>query len=121
VLTSDGDLREIVATSTQVDPNTYRLPDYPATAAALRDGVMLEVHVDESSLDPDERAVLHRLGMASLLLVPLILDHKPFGILEMFYASRRRWTGRDIDNARILAQHVLHALGRVTPVDLDAQ
>ncbi len=121
VLGPGGELREIVATSTQVDPHTYRLADYPATAAALRDAVMLEVHADEASVDAAELAVLHRLRMASLLLVPLILDHKPFGVLEMFYATRRRWTGRDIENARILAQHVLHALGRVTPVAIDGQ
>lgn len=121
VLGDSGELREIVATSTQVDPNTYRLEDYPATAAALHDGVMLEVHADEASVDAGELAVLNRLGMASLLLVPLILDHKPCGILEMFYATRRRWTGRDIENARILAQHVLHALSRVRPADPDDQ
>jgi len=114
VLNDADELREIVVTSTQVDPESYRLVDYPATAAALRDGVMLEVQAKGSPVDAAELDVLHRLGMASLLLVPLILDHQPCGILEMFYEQPRRWTGRDLENARILAEHVLHALGRVT-------
>jgi GAF domain-containing protein len=75
---------------------------------------MLEVYRDQEDADPRERAVLDRLGLASLLLVPLIVDGKPCGVLEMFRDTPRRWTARDIQDARILAQHLAHALDRIT-------
>jgi EAL domain-containing protein (putative c-di-GMP-specific phosphodiesterase class I) len=112
-LDDHGDLREVIATGARLDPSPYALADYPATAAALRDGVMLEVHVDQDHSDPHERAILERLGMGSMLLVPLITDGRPCGVLELYRDAPRRWTGRDIRHARILGQHLAHALGRV--------
>jgi len=107
-------LHEVIATGADIDPSDYALADFPATAAALRDGVMLEVQAYCDDADPSERALLKRLGQASLLLVPLIIDGRPRGALELFRETRRRWTGRDIEDARILAQHLAHALDRLT-------
>ena len=112
-LSADGTLREVIATGADIDPTPYSLADYPATAAALRDGVMLEVYVDQQDTDPYERTLLDRLGMASLLLVPLTIEGVPKGALELFRESPRRWTARDIRDARILAQHLAHALDRL--------
>ena len=114
VLDEDGTLREVIATGADIDPTPYRLADYPATAAALRDGVMLEVYVDQEDADPYERALLDRLGMSSVLLVPLIVEGAPKGTVELFRDSPRRWSARDIRDARILAQHLAHALGRLS-------
>lgn len=112
-LDDQGNLSEVIATGAAIDPTPYALADYPATAAALRDGVMLEVHVDQDQSDPRERAILQRLGMGSMLLVPLIMDNVPCGVLELYRDVPRRWTGRDIKDARILGQHLAHALGRI--------
>ena len=113
LLGDDGTLREVIATGADIDPTPYRLADYPATAAALRDGVMLEVYVDQLNADPYERTLLDRLGMASLLLVPLTVEGAPKGAVELFRDSPRRWSARDIRDARILALHLAHALDRL--------
>lgn len=113
LLGADGALREIVATGAPIDPTAYHLHDFPATEASLRDAVMLEVHADQPDSDPAERAVLRRYGMASLLLVPLLLDDAPIGILELNRSRPHRWTARDISHARSLAEHVAHALQRL--------
>jgi hypothetical protein len=116
VLDVDGKLREIIATGAQIDPAAYELADYPATADALRQGVMLEVQAHEDGADPAERDVLRRLGQASLLLVPLRSDQRGLGVLELTSRTSRRWTGADIDNARILARHLVIALARITDI-----
>ena len=113
LLGEDGTLREVIATGADIDPTPYRLADYPATAAALRDGVMLEVYVDQVNADPYERTLLDRLGMTSLLLVPLTVEGVPKGALELFRDSPRRWSARDVRDARILALHLAHALDRL--------
>jgi GAF domain-containing protein len=114
VLAEDGVLREVIATGAALDPVGYRLAEFPATAAALRDGVLLEVYRDQVDAEPEERALLEHLDLASLLLVPLIVDGKPCGVLEMFRDRPRRWSARDVQDARILAQHLAHALDRIT-------
>jgi len=114
LLGEDGTLREVIATGADIDPTPYRLADYPATAAALRDGVMLEVYVDQVNADPYERTLLDRLGMTSLLLVPLTVEGVPKGAVELFRDSPRRWSARDVRDARILALHLAHALDRLT-------
>ena len=113
LLGDDGTLREVIATGADIDPASYRLADFPATAAALRDGVMLEVYVDQVNADPYERTLLDRLGMTSLLLVPLTVEGVPKGALELFRDSPRRWSARDVRDARILALHLAHALDRL--------
>jgi EAL domain-containing protein (putative c-di-GMP-specific phosphodiesterase class I) len=115
VLDPGDKLHEVIAAGVRIDPSGYSLGDFPATAAALAQGVMLEVHVDQEGADPAELTILRRLGMASLLLVPLIVERRPCGVLELFCEKPRRWTGRDLQHARILAQHVAHALERISP------
>jgi hypothetical protein len=114
VLEPGGTLREVIVTGGRLDPTVYRLTDYPATTAALEHAVMLEAHVDQPKVDPAEQDVLRRLGMASVLLVPLLVEQRRCGVLELFTEKPRRWSGRDIALARILADHVAPALERIT-------
>lgn len=112
ILTEPGTLREIAATGAPIDTTEYRLTDYPATAAALHDGIMLEAHTHRPDSDPAERALLRRHNMTSLLLVPLLIDGLPAGILEISHRQHHRWTARDIAHARSLADHLTPAIQR---------
>ena len=98
---------------TALDPTTYRLGDYPATAAALRHATMIEIQTDRADADPAERTLLLRHGMSSLLLVPLIVDQRPLGVLQLAHRLPHRWTARDITHARGLAEHVGNTLLRL--------
>lgn len=114
---SDGDeLREVSSTSAQADQNAYRLVDFPATQHALMTGTMIEAHVSEERTDSAERGLLVRDGFASLLLTPVIIGNTPLGVIEFRHRSRREWTTRDISNARTLADHLAHALSRLTDI-----
>jgi EAL domain-containing protein (putative c-di-GMP-specific phosphodiesterase class I) len=109
-----GQLREIATADTTVDQAAYPLTAYPATRAALTSGKIIEIHLDDPHSDTAERTLLHSHGFASLLLVPLTRQGAPLGILEFFHRTPRRWTSHDLRQAHILADHVTHALQRLT-------
>jgi diguanylate cyclase (GGDEF)-like protein len=52
-----------------IDQQIHAVDDYPATAAALRDGSGFSVHVDDASADPAERALLAELGNSYVILL----------------------------------------------------
>jgi EAL domain-containing protein (putative c-di-GMP-specific phosphodiesterase class I) len=109
-----GELREIATAESAIDQSSYPLTEYPATRTALTSGQMVEIHVDDPSTDAAERALLRTHGSASLLIAPLIRRGAPLGILEFRHHTTRRWTSHDIRQAHTLADHVIHALLRLT-------
>ena len=109
-----GELHEIAAADNAPDPASYPLGGFPATREALTSGRMTEIHVNDPTSDPAERAVLRANGFASLLIAPLIRHGTPLGILELQHRTPRRWTSRDVRRAHTLADHVIHALLRLT-------
>jgi EAL domain-containing protein (putative c-di-GMP-specific phosphodiesterase class I) len=112
-LTSTGVLREITTTGPDVDTYEYRVDEYPATQAALLEGTMVEAHVDDPHSDPAERALLARDGLASVLVTPVIDDGTPLGILEFSNYTHHRWTRRDLQQARTVAEHLAGTLRRL--------
>ncbi|HEY2043774.1 MAG TPA: EAL domain-containing protein [Jatrophihabitans sp.] len=113
-LTSDDHLHEIVAFGNPVDPTRYALDDFPATRAAMATGVMLEAHIEDQHTDHAERALLTDLHLASVLIVPLSGEGAPLGILEFSHRTTCRWTSRQLEQARILADHLAPALLRMS-------
>jgi EAL domain-containing protein (putative c-di-GMP-specific phosphodiesterase class I) len=109
-----GELREIARADNAIDRSSYPLAEYPATRDALTTGRMIEIHLDDPNADPAERALLGTHGFASLLIAPLIRRGAPLGILEFNHHTARRWTSHDIRQAHTLADHVIHALLRLT-------
>lgn len=109
-----GQLREVASADTNLDAAAYPLGHYPATRAALTSGHMIEVHLDDPHGDPAESALLKDHGFASLLIVPLIRRGAPLGVLEFNHRTQRRWTSHDLRQSHTLADHVIHALLRVT-------
>jgi EAL domain-containing protein (putative c-di-GMP-specific phosphodiesterase class I) len=95
------------------DRRSYDIRDFPATKYSLTTGVVTEAHVSDPSSDPAERALLVRDGLASVLIAPLGGPEDPLGVLEFRHGTHRRWTKRDVDLARTLADHVTSALLRM--------
>jgi GAF domain-containing protein len=106
-------LREISCAGDLVDCAPYRLADYPATRTSLKTGIMVEAHRDDPMSDPAERAIMQADGIASLLLTPVIGRGRRLGILEFRHRTHRRWSGSDLAQARILAEHLASALLRM--------
>lgn len=113
-LTSGRALREISCSGARVDTRLYRLADYPETRRTLETGEMSEVHLADPHADAAERAVMEADGVASLLLTPVIGRGQRLGILEFRHGSHRRWTGYDLTQARILAEHIASVLLRMS-------
>jgi EAL domain-containing protein (putative c-di-GMP-specific phosphodiesterase class I) len=115
-LTPGEVLREISCAGDAVDGTAYPLADYPATRAALDTGRMTEAHLEDALSDAAERRIMQADGIASLLLTPIIGRGTRLGILEFRHRSHRRWTAHDMNQARILAEHIASVLLRMPNV-----
>jgi EAL domain-containing protein (putative c-di-GMP-specific phosphodiesterase class I) len=113
IVASGLNLREIASTGESLDTNVYSLIEYPATLAVIDGAGAMEVQVDDASSDPAERAVMLRLGHASLLLVPVHDGSRAIGVLEFAQRSPRRWNAQDIAHAQGLAEHLSPVLKRL--------
>jgi excisionase family DNA binding protein len=72
------------------DASPYRLRDYPLTRRVLTEQITAVVNVDDPHADPAEVAELRREGDRSLLMVPLIVQGRTLGLLEVVDQTRSR-------------------------------
>lgn len=91
----------------------YVVADYPATAAVLRGGPPLSVRTDDPDADPAEVRLLRELGFGSLLVLPLVDDGTPTGVIEVYSRAQRTFSDRQVRLGQLLADEVSDALGRV--------
>lgn len=91
----------------------YVVADYPATAEALRRGSPLAVRTDDPAADPSECRTLRELGFRSMLLLPLLSDGHPTGILEVYARAHRSWSDRETRVCQAVADEVADALARI--------
>jgi putative nucleotidyltransferase with HDIG domain len=68
---------------------SYYLADYPATEAVLESRVPCSISADDPGADPAELFVLREMEMQAVLLVPLVVEKRPWGLIEV-YDSRTR-------------------------------
>jgi GGDEF domain-containing protein len=70
----------------------YRLADYPSYAGAVRSGSVRVVSSrDDASLSAVEREALERWGYHSNLCLPLMVDDKPVGFIDIFDTRERNF------------------------------
>ncbi len=92
---------------------TYSVEDYPTVIEVISDGQPSFASVDDPDADPAMRELLARLGKESSLAVPMILDGKPWGELEvMTTPGRPRVSPEDVDFLRAVADQVVGAIHR---------
>ncbi len=121
------------------DASPYRLRDFPLTRRVLTEQATAVVNVDDPQADPAEVAELRREGDRSLLMVPLVVQGRSIGLLEVVDQKRTRQFSRQelrlaeaiagqaavaIQNARLFAErrrsdedvsNLRRALARLTP------
>src|SRR5215207_4708418 len=95
------------------EDETYSVEDYPSILSVMNEGRPHYATVDDEGTDPAMRALLQRLGKESSLAVPMILDGKPWGELEVMTApGRPRVTSGDVDFLRAIADQLVAAIHR---------
>ena len=69
------------------------MAEYPKTIAALeRDEPIVASDLDETDLEADELARYHRWGYRSMVSLPLVVDGRPVGLVDVFDTRVRDWT-----------------------------
>ncbi len=91
----------------------YRVADYPQTARVLREQETAQVLVSDPAADEQELAVLRRLGMCSVLILPIVCAGRSIGLLEAYSAQERPWSRFEIGRARIIALQLGAAMDRI--------
>lgn len=92
----------------------WALDDFPATRHVIDQRVPGQVVAGDDAGDAAELSELATLGMATLLLVPVVHAGRDCGILEVYRKQPQAFTAKEIDRARVLAQQFGAAVDRLT-------
>ena len=106
----DGLLREVADYSSsdqQVARGlSYYLADYPTTAAVLESGVPCSISADDQGADPAELFVLREMEMQSVLIVPLMVETRTWGLIEIYDTRTRVFSGVERYLAELAGTHI---------------
>jgi putative nucleotidyltransferase with HDIG domain len=106
----DGLLREVADYSSsdrQVARGlSYYLADYPTTAQVLESGVPCSISTDDNAADPAELFVLKEMEMQSVLIVPLTVEARTWGLIEIYDTRTRVFSGVERYLAELAATHI---------------
>ncbi len=91
----------------------YRISDFPLTAETLRSGEPRAVSFLQGDVDPAEAFILRELAMNALLLLPLRVEGRPWGLVEVYEMRLREFTEDDIAIAVFLTQQAERRLAVV--------
>jgi two-component sensor histidine kinase/sensor domain CHASE-containing protein len=83
-------------------PESTLLEDAPLSAAALAGRNLLAIDDVLKSEVPVNSAALARFSVRSLLVIPLEIEGRPFGLLVLADVQPRKFTGPDLHLARLL-------------------
>jgi GAF domain-containing protein len=91
----------------------YLLPDYPLTQEVIERREPRTVSVEDPDADPGAVALLRELSFDLLLMVPLELDKRCWGLVEIYRSGSRSFDEREIATAREIVARASTALERV--------
>jgi GAF domain-containing protein len=90
----------------------YLVPDYPLTLAVLSSGRPQALTLSDEDVDPAEADVLHELGFAALLMLPLSIGGGTWGLVELYRLEPQPFDANDMSVAgEILARTSARADG----------
>jgi GAF domain-containing protein len=75
---------------------SYLLPDYPVTQQVIEEAMPRTVWLLDPSVDPNEAALLRELDFDALLMLPLELAGRCWGLLEVYRSGERPFTADDV-------------------------
>lgn len=80
----------------------YRISDFPLTAEALRTGEPCAISFLDDDIDSAEAFILRELGMNAVLMLPIVVEGRPWGLVELYEMRLRRFTEDDVAVSRFL-------------------
>ena len=84
------------------DAAAYRISDFPLTAETLRTNQPRAVSFLGDDVDPAEAFILRELAMNALLMLPLQVSGRPWGLVELYEMRLRQFTEDDVAIAQFL-------------------
>jgi HD domain-containing protein/GAF domain-containing protein len=96
------------------DGHVYLVSDYPLTGRVLATRSPAIAALDDPEVDPSEAFVLETVGAHSVLLLPLLVDGRTWGLVEIYRTSRRAFTEADLALASIIAVAIGGMASRMT-------
>ncbi len=91
----------------------YPLDQYPMTRKVIRSGESLEISLEDSNADPNERRLLEEVGFARLLMCSIIVDGEGIGIVEIYRKANRPFRGEDPRNVEVLTTFAANAYSKI--------
>jgi putative nucleotidyltransferase with HDIG domain len=85
---------------------SYYLADYPATAAVLDSRVPSSISAADSAADPAELFVLREMEMQAVLLVPLVVAGRTWGLIEVYDSRPRAFPALERHVAELAAAQI---------------
>jgi diguanylate cyclase (GGDEF)-like protein len=86
--------------------SAYLLDDYPVTVEALASGEPRTASLADAGVDAGEAFVLRKIGMQSVLIVPLVVQGRQWGLAEIYDARDRRFGATEFGLAQLVGGHV---------------
>jgi diguanylate cyclase (GGDEF)-like protein len=89
----------------------FPLTDFPEDREILQNGVIIEENLSDAELPPSARASMLEWGQQTLLSVPLLIEDRAVGLLEIAQLDReRRFAAEEIEFVRALGEHAAIAI-----------
>jgi putative nucleotidyltransferase with HDIG domain len=85
---------------------SYYLADYPATEAVLESRVPCSISADDPGADSAEVFVLREMEMQAVLLVPVVVEKRPWGLIEVYDSRTRSFPGPERHLAELAAAQI---------------
>jgi diguanylate cyclase (GGDEF)-like protein len=99
------------------DEAAYRIADFPLTADVLRTGEPRSVSFADGDVDPAEAFILRDLGMNALLMLPIRVGGRSWGLIELYEMRLRRFDDDDVAVAQFLVAQAERRLESVDGID----
>jgi len=86
---------------------SYLLPDYPLTQEVIERRSPRSVSLSDVDVDPSEAGLLRELGFDALLMLPLSLGERSWGLFEVY----RRQSGNFTENEITVGMEIVTRTG----------
>jgi GAF domain-containing protein len=99
------------------DEAAYRIADFPLTADVLRTGEPRAVSFVDGDVDPAEAFIMRDLGMSALLMLPIRVAGRAWGLVELYEMRHRRFSQDEIAVAEFLVAQAAKRLESTATAD----